>query len=109
MKIVLLPDRSQGTFPIPMSGKRDGFGKMSINDFDFITQYLQVDRSIKPEALLGHLLILSATRNVPACALHGIGGSAVPFLLGVPRVAAIGFKVRFQIVFLHNFSVCLEV
>ena len=37
--------------------------------------------------------MLCATRKTAACAVSGLGESAIPMLLGVRRAAAFGFKV----------------
>lgn len=57
------------------------------------TVILQVDKSIQPAALLEHLLLLCATRKVPACAITGMNESTFPPLLGVRKVSAFAFKV----------------
>jgi len=51
-----------------------------------------VDRSIQPAALLEHLLLLCATRKVPACAITGMNESTFPPLLGVHKVSTFAFK-----------------
>ena len=65
-----------------------------------------MNRSVKLGPLFEHILILSATRKTPACAVSGMD-ERIPTLLGVSRVAAFGFKVsdRYTLINVFNMAV----
>ena len=48
-----------------------------------------------------HLLLLSATRDTPACCLAGLSETVAP-LLGIPSVLALGFKVTIILFSYHD-------
>ena len=58
---------------------------------------LQVCRSTKPSILTNHLMLLSATRSTPCCAIFGLSDVMAP-LLKMKTVAACGFKVPTHVI-----------